>query len=54
MACPLLFPELKGIRIPSGNEGGANANWVPEGFTSGGVSEAVADLQEVVFIIREF
>ncbi len=32
------------IRIPSGNEAGANAWWVPGGYTSGGVPEAVSDL----------
>ena len=32
------------IRIPSGNEAGANAYWLPGGYTSGGVPEAVSDL----------
>ena len=32
------------IRIPSGNEAGANSWWVPGGSTSGGVPEAVSDL----------
>ena len=32
------------IRIPSGNEAGANAWWLPGGYTSGGVPEAVSDL----------
>lgn len=32
------------IRIPSGNEAGANSWWVPGGYTSGGVPEAVSDL----------
>lgn len=32
------------IRIPSGNEAGANAWWLPGGYTSGGVPEAISDL----------
>ena len=32
------------VRIPSGNEAGANAWWLPGGYTSGGVPEAVSDL----------
>lgn len=32
------------VRIPSGNEAGANAYWLPGGYTSGGVPEAVTDL----------
>ncbi len=32
------------VRIPSGNEAGANAYWLPGGYTSGGVPEAVSDL----------
>ena len=32
------------IRIPSGNEAGVNAYWLPGGYTSGGVPEAVSDL----------
>ena len=32
------------VRIPSGNEAGANAYWMPGGYTSGGVPEAVSDL----------
>lgn len=32
-----------GIRIPSGNEEGANAHWIPGGFTDGGVPEAVTN-----------
>jgi RHS repeat-associated protein len=31
----------KGIRMPSGNELGANGNWRPGGFTRGGVPEAI-------------
>ena len=32
-----------GLRLPSGNESGANSNWIPGGFTSGGLPEAVID-----------
>ena len=32
------------IRIPSGNEAGANKLWIPGGVTSGGVPEAITDI----------
>ncbi len=32
-----------GSRMPSGNEAGANPQWIPGGYTSGGVMEAVID-----------
>ena len=32
------------LRLPSGNEAGANSYWLPGGYTSGGVPEAVTDL----------
>lgn len=35
--------DATGLRVPSGNEGGANDNWLPGGITSGGVGEAVMD-----------
>lgn len=35
--------EMENIRMPSGNEGGANGQWVPGGYTSGDVPEAVMD-----------
>lgn len=31
------------IRMPSGNETGANSLWLPGGNTSGGVPEAITD-----------
>ena len=31
------------IRMPSGNETGANKLWIPGGYTSGGVPEAISD-----------
>ncbi|MBD2822430.1 hypothetical protein [Xenorhabdus szentirmaii] len=31
---------ISGLKIPSGNEGGANSHWLPGGYTSGGVAEA--------------
>ena len=37
----ILKPQ--GLRMPSGNEGGANDFWVPGGKTSGGIPEAVID-----------
>ncbi len=36
-------PNSTGLRMPSGNEAGANAQWIPGGYTSGGVMEAVID-----------
>lgn len=36
--------DLGEIKMPSGNEGGANINWIPGGKTSGGTSEAIVDL----------
>lgn len=31
--------------MPSGNESGANKNWIPGGKTSGGYTEGVMDLK---------
>lgn len=31
------------LRIPSGNELGVNEFWIPGGFTSGGIPEAIVD-----------
>ena len=36
-------PDKLNLRIPSGNEGGANELWIPGGHTSGGIPEAVSD-----------
>jgi filamentous hemagglutinin len=41
--------DIKNIRVPSGNEAGANGQWVPGGYTSGGVPEAVVDLSDTPF-----
>jgi hypothetical protein len=41
--------DFNSIRIPSGNEGGANDRWLPGGFTSGGQAEAVMDFTGVDF-----
>lgn len=35
--------NISGLRMPSGNESGANKFWKPGGYTSGGVVEAVMD-----------
>jgi hypothetical protein len=32
------------LRIPNGNEYGANDFWIPGGYTSGGVPEAISDI----------
>ena len=37
------IPKPKGLRIPSGNEIGANDFWIPGGYTSGGIPEAIID-----------
>ena len=39
------FDKMKELhlRVPSGNEGGANELWLPRGYTSGGVPEEVID-----------
>ncbi|NMH66674.1 hemagglutinin repeat-containing protein [Shewanella salipaludis] len=38
--------DLNSLRVPSGNESGANSNWRPGGQTSGGISEAVVDFSK--------
>ena len=40
-------PEEYGLRIPSGNEAGANENWIPGGLLPDGASEAVVDGGEI-------
>jgi hypothetical protein len=32
-----------GLRMPSGNEKGANLNWIPGGYTLGGIPEMIID-----------
>lgn len=39
----IVVPAPKNLRMPNGNEAGANQFWRPGGFTSGGTSEAVID-----------
>lgn len=36
-----------GLRIPSGNEIGANQYWIPGGYTAGGIPEAIIDRPRV-------
>lgn len=36
--------ELQNLRMPSGNEAGANDNWIPGGFLPTGIPEAVIDV----------
>ena len=38
--------ELSGLRMPSGNEGGANPSWIPGGYLPTGIPEAVIDVPE--------
>jgi len=49
MAAYIKPENMDKLRIPSGNEGGANGQWIPGGYTSGGVPEAVLDLSETPF-----
>ena len=41
--------DFNGLRVPSGNEGGANEFWLPGGYTIGGMPEAVMDFTGVDF-----
>lgn len=36
-------PQDLNVRIPSGNEFGANEHWIPGGYTDGGTAEAIID-----------
>ncbi|WP_374461390.1 peptidoglycan-binding protein [Chryseobacterium taeanense] len=40
--------DIPDLRIPSGNEGGANSKWIPGGYTSGNTPEAVVDLNKKI------
>jgi hypothetical protein len=35
--------DPKGLRMPSGNEWGANSKWIPGGYTTEGIIEAIID-----------
>ena len=35
------IPNPTGLRMPSGNVPGANGLWIPGGYTSGGIMEAI-------------
>jgi hypothetical protein len=37
------IPNPVNLRMPSGNELGANSDWIPAGFTGGGIPEATID-----------
>lgn len=39
-------PKAAGLRIPSGNEAGANSQWLPGGKLPEGITEAVVDLKD--------
>lgn len=43
MAVYIKKEDFKGLKMPSGNEPGANQYWTPGGKTSGGISEVVMD-----------
>ncbi|MFK5998166.1 MAG: hypothetical protein QM492_08650 [Rhodobacterales bacterium] len=49
MAVRISRQDMPDLRIPSGNESGARNQWVPGGFTSGRVPEAVVDLSNAPF-----
>lgn len=49
MAVHINRQVMPDLRLPSGNERGANSQWTPGGFTSGGVPEAVVDLTNAPF-----
>jgi hypothetical protein len=38
--------EFKNLKMPRGNEPGANKNWLPGGYTGGGCSEAIWDISD--------
>ncbi|SEL47875.1 hypothetical protein [Acinetobacter sp. DSM 11652] len=40
-------PRSAGLRVPSGNEAGANSQWIPEGKLPNGSLEAVIDATKV-------
>jgi hypothetical protein len=40
-------PENYGLRMPSGNEAGANSQWLPGGFLPDGLPEAVIDGRDI-------
>ncbi|MEM1278138.1 MAG: hypothetical protein AAGH74_16580 [Pseudomonadota bacterium] len=45
--------DFSGLRVPSGNELGANNQWLPGGYTSGGAVEAVMDFDGVPFEVMK-
>lgn len=40
-------PRELNLRVPSGNEAGANDQFIPGGFTEGGLPEAVIDAGQI-------
>ena len=53
-------PKSYNMHIPSGNEHGANSEWIPGGFTSGGVPEVILEHvpnninnMEIIFLERK-
>ena len=41
------IPNPTGLRMPSGNERGANVQWIPGGQTSGGIPEAIIEPPDI-------
>lgn len=48
-----ISPNDLNVKIPSGNEGGANSQWLLGGKTANGITEGIADLTKDNLIIRE-
>jgi hypothetical protein len=44
--------DIRGLRMPSGNESGANKLWVPGGYTSGGIPEAIMNFSHKPSVIE--
>jgi hypothetical protein len=40
----IIIPSPTNYRIPNGNQFAANKDWIPGGFTKGGIPEAIIDL----------
>ena len=41
----MVNPNSRGVKIPTGNENGANIQWLPGGKTANGLQEGILDLQ---------
>jgi hypothetical protein len=48
------IPDPKGLRMPSGNEWGANNQWIPGGYTKEGIIEAIIDPATVGIYVSSY